>query len=86
MKSEWIPTWTFPPTWLRFLVIVILVIGVFFRFYNIEKKVYWHDEVYTSIRSLGYTGDEVVQELFNGQIHGVQDLQKYQRFNPERSL
>lgn len=86
MKSEWIPTWTVPPTWLRFLVIVILVIGVFFRFYNIEKKVYWHDEVYTSIRSSGYTGEEVLQELFDGQVIGIQDLQKYQRINPEKSL
>ncbi|HEY9598810.1 MAG TPA: glycosyltransferase family 39 protein [Cyanophyceae cyanobacterium] len=86
MKSEWIPTWRLPPTWLRFLVVVILVIGVFFRFYNIEKKVYWHDEVYTSIRSLGYTGAEVFHDIFNGRVIEVQDLQKYQHPNPEKTL
>lgn len=86
MKPELTSTWVLPPAWLRFLVIVLLVIGIFFRFYNLEKKVYWHDEVYTSIRSFGYTGDEVIQNLFDGRIIGIEDLQKYQRFNPQKIL
>ena len=30
--------------WLRFLIVVVLVLGIFFRFANLGKKVYWIDE------------------------------------------
>jgi uncharacterized membrane protein len=60
--------------------------GIFFRFVNLERKVYWHDEAYTSLRISGYTSAEVKQHLFNGQVIGIEDLQKYQRPNSEKSL
>ncbi|MGB7445161.1 MAG: glycosyltransferase family 39 protein [Coleofasciculaceae cyanobacterium] len=74
-----------PAKW-RILFILVLVLGIFFRFYNLGGKVYWHDEVYTSIRSSGYTGNEVVEDLFDGRIISVEDLQKYQRLSPEKDL
>ena len=70
--------------WLLFCVIVI-VIGVFFRCYNLDKKVYWHDEVYTSIRVSGYNAQEVVQEIFTGQVIQPQDLLKYQKITPKKT-
>ncbi len=66
-------------TRLRFLIIVLLVLGVFFRFTNIEHKLYWHDEVYTSLRAAGFTRQEIGQEIFQNQILSPQDLQKFQR-------
>ena len=63
----------------RFLIIVLLLLGIFFRCFNLNHKIYWHDEVYTSIRSSGYTGDEVIKEVFDGRVIGVEDLQKYQQ-------
>lgn len=37
------------------LILIVLIIGIFFRFYNIDKKVYWNDESYTSLMISGYT-------------------------------
>ena len=45
---------------LRFLVIATLTLGIFFRVSHIGQKVYWHDEVFTSIRAAGYTGEEII--------------------------
>lgn len=70
--------------WLIACVIVI-AIGVFFRFYNIDKKVYWHDEVYTSVRVGGYNGSSVVEGAFTGEIIQSQDLLKYQKITPEKT-
>ncbi len=75
-----------PSTQLRFLIIVILVIGIFFRFFNLSRKVYWPDETFTSLRIAGYTKTEVVEKLYNGQVIGVEYLQKYQRLNSEKGI
>lgn len=61
------------------LIVVLLVLGIFFRFANLDYKVYWHDEVYTSIRAAGYTRQEIDQELFKNRIIAAQELQKFQR-------
>ncbi|NET59943.1 MAG: dolichyl-phosphate-mannose-protein mannosyltransferase [Symploca sp. SIO2E6] len=68
------------------LLITVLVLGIFFRFVNLEHKVYWHDEVYTSIRIAGYTGDEVGREIFTDQVVGTQELQKYQQLSRDKGL
>ncbi len=79
------------PDWSRlrgfmFLIIVILALGMFFRCINLDKKGYWHDEVYTSLRISGYTRVKVIKQVFNGEVIGVKDLQKYQYPNTEKSL
>jgi uncharacterized membrane protein len=79
------PSRGFPPFGLRFLAIIVLVMGVFFRFVNLDHKVYWFDETFTSLRISGYTESEVVSQLCNGQEIGIEDLQKYQRLAPEKS-
>ncbi|HEY9649239.1 MAG TPA: glycosyltransferase family 39 protein, partial [Coleofasciculaceae cyanobacterium] len=71
---------------LRPLIIILLVLGVFFRFSNLDKKVYWIDEVHTSVRIAGYGKQEFVELVSKGQIIGIEDLQKYQRLTPERGL
>lgn len=74
------------PSWLRFLIVVLLVIGIFFRFVNLERKVYWHDETYTSLRISGYTANEVRQQIFNNRVIMGTYFDKYQRPNPENNL
>lgn len=74
------------PSWLRFLIVVLLVIGIFFRFVNLERKVYWHDETYTSLRISGYTAKEVRQQIFNNRVITGTYFDKYQRPNPEKNL
>ncbi|HCF26178.1 MAG TPA: hypothetical protein DEV81_02905 [Cyanobacteria bacterium UBA11049] len=61
-------------TWLRILLIILLVLGVFFRLVNLDRKVYWYDEGFTSLRVGGYTISEVVQQSFNGQVISVADF------------
>jgi len=78
--------WSFPITQLRFLLLVLLVLGVFFRFVNLERKVYWHDEAYTSLRISGYTSAELEEQVFKSQVIGIKDLQKYLRPNPEKGF
>lgn len=86
MNNKLTQNWSLSITRIRFLLIVLLVLGVFFRLVNLDRKVYWHDEAYTSLRIAGYTAEEVNQNVFNGQVIGIEDLQKYQRPNPEKGL
>lgn len=72
--------------WLKVLVIVLLLLGIFFRFANLDSKIYWVDEVTTSLRISGYTKQEVIQKISDSGIVGIEDLQKYQRLSPEKDL
>jgi uncharacterized membrane protein len=74
------------PNWLRYFIVVVLVLGVFFRFVNLDRKVFWHDETYTMLRISGYTKDEVKRQLFNGRIISPDSFFRYQSINPERNL
>ena len=71
---------------LRFLVVVLLLLGVYFRFVNIDKKYYWYDEAFTSLRISGYTQTEVVHEISSGQLLAAKDLMKYQRSNATKNF
>jgi uncharacterized membrane protein len=70
MKSELTGGWGFHQTSLQFLIIVLLVLGVFFRFVNLDRKVYWDDETITSLRVSGYTLEEMSQQVFDGSVIG----------------
>jgi len=85
MKSQLIRNWNLPQSGLRFLIIILLVMGIFFRFVNLDRKIYWGDEVATSLRISGYTKVEMNQQLWNGRVVSVEDLHKYQYPNPEKS-
>ncbi|WP_293216192.1 MULTISPECIES: glycosyltransferase family 39 protein [unclassified Microcoleus] len=71
---------------LGFLVVILLILGLFFRFTNIDTKFYWYDEVFTSLRISGYTQTEVLHEISSVQLVGAQDLMKYQRSNPAKNF
>ncbi|MDY6782394.1 MAG: glycosyltransferase family 39 protein [Cyanobacteriota bacterium] len=75
-----------PQFWLKGLVTLVLILGIFFRFYHIDKKVYWHDEAFASMRISGYSGTEVEEQLYDGSVIQVKDLQKYQSPSPEKDL
>ena len=71
---------------LQFLIVVVLVLGIFFRFANLGQKVYWIDETYTSLRISGYTESEFIQQVVDGQVRNIKYLQKYQRLNSEKTV
>jgi uncharacterized membrane protein len=67
---------------LRVLLTIVIILGVAFRFINLDRKVYWHDEVYTSMRAAGFTRGEIDEELFQNKIIPAPTLQKFQQIKP----
>lgn len=86
LKNKLMDFWVVPPSWLRFLIIVLLLLGLFFRLGNLNSKVYWFDETYTSLRTAGFTEVELVQNLSNTEIIDRETLQKYQRPSSEKTV
>ena len=78
--------WQLPPKPWRFLIIIVLVIGIFFRFANLDKKLYWIDETFTSLRIYGYTKQEVTNEVIDSEIITTDFLHNYQKPTLEKGL
>jgi uncharacterized membrane protein len=72
--------------WLRFFIATVLALGLFFRFANLDRKYYWYDETFTSLRISGYTEDEVAKQAFTGQEITASYLEKFQNPNSEKGL
>jgi uncharacterized membrane protein len=72
--------------WLRSLLIILLILGIFFRFFNLDRKIVWHDEAYTQLRAAGYTVEEVSQTIFQNRIVTPSDLQQYQTIKPNSTF
>lgn len=70
--------------WFYIFMAVILAIAIFFRFYHIDKKIYWIDEVHTSLRVVGYEKVEFAETAPAGKIITINELHQFQRLNPER--
>jgi len=65
---------------------IILVLGIYFRVTNLNSKIYWVDEVATSLRVAGFTKQELIQEVSSlGQIP-IKDLQNYQKISDRKSF
>lgn len=78
---------TSTPIWLKRTVIILAILGIFFRFYHIDHKVYWNDEAMTSLRIAGYTEPELMQQVYNTGLIDVKTLlANYQYPNPNRTL
>jgi uncharacterized membrane protein len=75
-----------PLSQLRILIIVVIIVGVLFRFINLDGKVYWYDEALSSLRVTGHTQTEYIQEIFNGEIHSIADVQRYQHLEPDKDI
>lgn len=71
--------------WQR-IAIILVVISIIFRFSNLNTKLYWFDEAYTSLRLAGYTTAEMVADLSAKPILKPQDILKYQQLNSDRHL
>ena len=76
-----------PPKGWRFLIIILLAIGIFFRFTNLDTKIYWLDETVTSLRLSGYSLQELDRSLYNNDdLISLWDLQKFQKVNSEKTI
>ncbi len=67
-------------------LIGLIMVGVSFRFINLDRKVYWHDEVYTSLRAAGFDRAEIDPALFHDHIIASGSLQRFQQIKPGSSL
>ncbi|PZD75049.1 hypothetical protein C1752_00392 [Acaryochloris thomasi RCC1774] len=67
-------------------LIIALLLGVCLRFSALGHKVYWHDEVFTSIRATGHSPSEVVSDLSDGRIVQPAELMAYRQFDATKGL
>ena len=68
---------------MRFVAITLLILAVVFRFAHLERKVYWHDEVYTSLVITARPGQYLTADLFQNRLAKPADLLAYQQFVPD---
>lgn len=78
-------------TWLReqglfYLLISVVGIGIVLRCINLGQKPFWFDETYTLLRVAGYSEQDVVQELFRGQIIEAGSFLKYQTLSTHQAF
>jgi uncharacterized membrane protein len=64
----------------------LLILGIGFRFIQLDHKIYWHDEVYTSMRAAGYLRHEIDDELFQNRLIAASELQKFQQIKPDSTM
>lgn len=70
--------------YLQVLLVIVLVLGVVFRFVNLERKAYWIDEVHTSVRVAGYKKTEFVDKVPAERVIKIEELLEFQRITPEK--
>jgi uncharacterized membrane protein len=71
---------------LRFLVIILLTLGIFFRFIHLEQKPYWGDEADSLNWISGCTKSELMQTALKGNPMRVEEVLKYQRPCPDKKF
>ncbi|MBD1849701.1 glycosyltransferase family 39 protein [Leptolyngbya sp. FACHB-711] len=70
----------------RFIAIALLVLAICFRFAHLDRKVYWHDEAYTSTVITARPGKYFNEDIFKNTLAKPADLLAYQRFVPDLAL
>jgi uncharacterized membrane protein len=69
-----------------FIFAFLILAGVLFRVYGLGDRVYWVDEVATSVRISGYTRAEVTAQLSDGVPRSPAELQQFLRPAPDLPL
>ncbi|QIR37652.1 hypothetical protein HCG51_13640 [Tolypothrix sp. PCC 7910] len=52
----------------KLLAIVLIAIGIFIRFFHLDGKISWADEIFTYLRIYGHTKSDLMQEVVKSQI------------------
>jgi uncharacterized membrane protein len=65
-----------------FVVTALITLGILFRLTHINHKVYWTDEVFTSLQVSGHSFKEV-EQILDGRIITRQDIDRYQFPSPD---
>ena len=72
--------------WVKRVAIAVIAIGLVLRFAHLDRKVYWHDEVFTSLRVAGYMGPLVRSAVVDRPTLTAADLLQYQQLPPTPAL
>jgi len=72
--------------WWRISLVILIVLGVYLRLTNLDEKVYWVDEVKTSLRSSGYTETELIAATPTGKVLNLSFLENYQKLDAETPI
>ncbi|MHC5721264.1 MAG: glycosyltransferase family 39 protein, partial [Nostoc sp.] len=76
-----------PSTWLKILLIILIGLGILFRFAHLGHKIYCCDESWTSVAISGHTVAELKQEVYNHQgTIPISTFDKYQHINLDRDV
>ncbi|MEO1208466.1 MAG: glycosyltransferase family 39 protein [Cyanobacteria bacterium J06638_20] len=74
------------PVTAKILGIVLVLLGIFFRFYQLDSKVFWNDEVYSAVPVSGYTVEGITTEWQPGasdtKLTRDEVLERYQTLAP----
>lgn len=74
-----------PKSW-RFLLVIVLIVGIFFRFAHLDKKMLWFDESATMLKISGDTAEVWSNRLPSDKLIGTKDVAKYYLPNPESNV
>ncbi len=86
-STQSIHVWKYFKKYTKFIFLFVIVIGICLRFVNLERKLYWSDEAFTSLRISGYTEKELFKQDFQGNVITVEDFRKkYQEINEQKNL
>jgi uncharacterized membrane protein len=85
MYKNLIPHWQPLPKNFKITIIITLLVGLFFRFANLENRPYWHDETYTLLRTSGHSIVEITQSIFDGRIISRDAVLSYQQMAPDKT-
>lgn len=69
--------------WVFIMLLFGVAVGVFFRFYHLDQKTFWEDEIIGTVHSLGYTEAEIVRSA--PRISSAADLQIFFKPSPGKS-
>ena len=58
--------------------LICAVLGVFFRLFHVDWKLYSYDETVTSLRASGYTLAEYKSFVRDGRTHSIGELERFQ--------
>lgn len=72
--------------WLKCLLIGAIALGILFRVINLDRKIYWVDETFTSLWLSGYSQEEVIAQVYDCPPVNISELQKYQQIGAEKSF
>src|SRR5215831_9506651 len=71
---------------LAVLLLLVVTCGLFLRFYNLDRKLFWEDEAFTRARVAGCVSAEIRGSLLATPELRVGDLHPFQRISPARGF